>query len=323
MPAPVSPPDLSPTQLRLYRSQPQRTTLLWVVLVVVVAIAMLAPVVLSKATPSTRQATAPLVVSDPLAGSELHLADRECPVDALALTGQGWNCPGLHIEAITTPHAGDPDLALRRMFRFITRTDLPEGDILREGDQRLLIEPNGRGIAMSTSAMGASQVIVFRGLISENLDIITSSWREISGNELPEIVHELAAMGQKTRCRNPFIMLPSTTRPSVTRPDTQMHPHKQSGGTYNHEQIIPLFTVLIHPGGAAIHGASCAAECPRFAHPGCDQRRVYRAVFGRAHRGGSSHPPVAVSRLGARGSGGAVGCGHQLCIGIGERTVDY
>ena len=173
MPAPVSPPDLSPTQLRLYRSQPQRTTLLWVVLVVVVAIAMLAPVVLSKATPSARQATAPLVVSDPLAGSELHLADRECPVDALALTGQGWNCPGLHIEAITTPHAGDPDLALRRMFRFITRTDLPEGDILREGEQRLLIEPNGRG------------------LISENLDIITSSWREISGNALPEIVHEL------------------------------------------------------------------------------------------------------------------------------------
>ena len=174
MPAPVSLPDLSPTQLRLYRSQPQRTTLLWVVLVVVVAIAMLAPVVLSKATPSARQATAPLVVSDPLAGSELHLADRECPVDALALTGQGWNCPGLHIEAITTPHAGDPDLALRRMFRFITRTDLPEGDILREGEQRLLIEPNGRGIAMSTSAMGAS-----------------SSWREISGNALPEIVHEL------------------------------------------------------------------------------------------------------------------------------------
>ena len=77
------------------------------------------------------------------------------------------------------------------MFRFITRTDLPEGDILREGEQRLLIEPNGRGIAMSTSAMGASQVIVFRGLISENLDIITSSWREISGNALPEIVHEL------------------------------------------------------------------------------------------------------------------------------------
>ncbi|WP_454979472.1 hypothetical protein [Corynebacterium propinquum] len=191
MPAPVSPPDLSPSQLRLYRSQPQRTTLLWVVLVVVVAIAMLAPVILSKATPSTRQATAPLVVSDPLAGSELHLADRECPVDALALTGQGWNCPGLHIEAITTPHAGDPDLALRRMFRFITRTDLPEGDILREGEQRLLIEPNGRGIAMSTSAMGASQVIVFRGLISENLDIITSSWREISGNALPEIIHEL------------------------------------------------------------------------------------------------------------------------------------
>lgn len=69
MPAPVSLPDLSPTQLRLYRSQPQRTTLLWVVLVVVVAIAMLAPVVLSKATPSARQATAPLVVSDPLAGS--------------------------------------------------------------------------------------------------------------------------------------------------------------------------------------------------------------------------------------------------------------
>ena len=174
MPAPVSPPDLSPTQLRLYRSQPQRTTLLWVVLVVVVAIAMLAPVVPSEATPS-----------------ELHLADRECPVDALALTGQGWNCPGLHIEAITTPHAGDPDLALRRMFRFITGTDLPEGDILREGEQRLLIEPNGRGIAMSTSAVGASQVIVFRGLISENLDIISNSWREISGNELPEIVHEL------------------------------------------------------------------------------------------------------------------------------------
>ena len=191
MPAPVSPPNLSSTQLRLYRSQPQRTTLLWVVLVVVVAVAMLVPVVLSKAAPSTRQATAPLVVSDPLVGSELHLADRECPVDALALTGQGWNCPGLHIEAITTPHAGDPDLALRRMFRFITGTDLPEGDILREGEQRLLIEPHGRGIAMSTSEMGASQVIVFRGLISENLDIISNSCREISGNELQEIVHEL------------------------------------------------------------------------------------------------------------------------------------
>lgn len=191
MPAPVSPPDLSSTQLRLYRTQPQRTTLLWVVLVVVVAIAMLTPVVLSKATSSTRQATAPLVVSDPLTGSELHLADRECPIDALALTGEGWNCPGLHIEAITTPHAGDPDLALRRMFRFITRADLPEGDILREGGQRLLIEPNGRGIAMSTSTMGASQVIVFRGLISENLDIISNSWREISGNDLPEIVHKL------------------------------------------------------------------------------------------------------------------------------------
>lgn len=232
MPAPVSLPNLRPTQLRLYRSQPQRTTLLWVVLVLVVVAAMLAPVVLNKVTPSAQQATTPLVVKDPVAGAEIHLADRECPVDAMALTGQGWNCPGLHIESLTTPHAGDPDLTLRRMFRFVAGTDLPEGDILRAGEQRLLIEPNGHGIAMSTSQLGASQVIVFRGRINENLDIVTGSWREISGEELPKIVRELLQSYTGTgsdAADNP--LLPPEPQPvhnAAPHPSTQTHKNMQT-----------------------------------------------------------------------------------------------
>ena len=141
MPAPVSLPNLRPTQLRLYRSQPQRTTLLWVVLVLVVAAAMLAPVVLNKVTPSAQQATTPLVVKDPVAGAEIRLADRECPVDAMALTGQGWNCPGLHIESLTTPHAGDPDLTLRRMFRFVAAPTCPKAIFCAQANSVCLSSP--------------------------------------------------------------------------------------------------------------------------------------------------------------------------------------
>lgn len=184
-----------------YRLQPVRAGRYWWAVFGVTAIVLLLPVIINLAVPDRASATDEVrlgtlgydwevPVPDP-AGEEV----LTCAKSTGSISGHAWDCDGVMLQSIIAEGGTEPDRTLRRMVRaldlFPPAEDAP---ILREGDARMLIDPEWGTIGLSLEGVDEREdltmVAVISGRGSQTAPLADAVWRAYTGSPLPGIVRE-------------------------------------------------------------------------------------------------------------------------------------
>ena len=173
-----------------YRLQPARTAPYGVLLCVIFALAIAAPVAVLAAFSQGPKHTEPLAITTPDTEWEQPVDGVDCAWDPEGLLLNSYVCGDTYVQINWVKDAQDSNQSLRRAVRSYTQTTLPQEPIVREGDAGVMVLPRSSMIAINmqnhdSAHAGEEFQILLQGHPQQLLPLAEKIWGSFTPTPLP------------------------------------------------------------------------------------------------------------------------------------------
>lgn len=137
-----------------YRLAPRRDGAVLTTVVALAGTLLLAPIALEAISPFAPRRPEPVELS--VAGTDIDISipQLSCRTDPLVPTMSGWRCGQATVQFTLADAPSDPTLALRRAVRGYVFPEMPDGQVHRVSETRILVVPESSAVALSVPGSG-------------------------------------------------------------------------------------------------------------------------------------------------------------------------